>query len=146
MNNGDDKIRLDGKSCKIAPSDFKVFVKSKSSYFYPDATITCGELEFTDETKHVIKNPTAVFEILSPSTEDFDLGRKFFFYMQVDSVKELIAISSMCAEVRIGRRQADNSWKFETLNNLNDFLCIESIGVEVSLSTIYKNIEFKKSL
>lgn len=59
---------LEGKSCEIYPSDLRIFVKSKESYFYPDATIICGELEFADNVNETVTNPSVIFEILSPST------------------------------------------------------------------------------
>lgn len=62
---------LKDKSCNIFPSDLRIAVKSKNSYFYPDATIICGDPEFDeDHIRDTVKNPSVIFEILSPSTED----------------------------------------------------------------------------
>lgn len=70
---------LKGTPCNIFPGDLKVFVKSKDSYFYPDATIVCGDINLSDDKQEAVKNPEVIFEILSPSTEDFDLGKKILF-------------------------------------------------------------------
>lgn len=134
---------LKGKPCKIYPSNLRIYVKSKESYFYPDASIVCGELEFTD-TKHkdTVKNPAVIFEILSASTEDFDQGRKFFFYMQMESLKEYITIDSRSHLVRLGRRQADNSWKFEEYSSLSDKVLIHTIQFPLPLAEIYDGVQF----
>ena len=61
----------------------------KNSFFYPDATIICGEPQFDDDfIKDTVKNSTVIFEILSPSTEDYDIGKKLFFYMQIESLQQ----------------------------------------------------------
>ena len=131
---------LKGKPCNIYPSDLRVFVKSKDSYFYPDATIVCGELELTDEFKDTIKNPTVIFEILSPSTTDYDLGRKFFCYMQIDSLKEYITIDTASTQVRINRKQANGAWLFEEYYAIEDYVIIESIGLTINLKDVYSDV------
>lgn len=131
---------LKGKPYNIYPSDLRVFVKSKDSYFYPDATIVCGELELTDEFKDTIKNPTVIFEILSPSTTDYDLGRKFFCYMQIDSLKEYITIDTASTQVRINRKQANGAWLFEEYYSIEDYVIIESIGLTINLKDVYSDV------
>ena len=59
-------------------------MKWKNSYFYPDVIIVCDEPEFDDKKiKDTLKNPTIIFEILSPSTENYDIGKKLMYYMQI---------------------------------------------------------------
>ncbi|MGH2644459.1 MAG: Uma2 family endonuclease, partial [Chitinophagaceae bacterium] len=82
--------RLKDKPCKIYPSDLRVYVKEKESYFYPDATIICGDIEYSDAEKDTVKNPSVIFEILSPSTKDYDKGTKLFYYMQISSLRQYI--------------------------------------------------------
>lgn len=134
---------LKGKHCEVFVSQMRVAVKSKSSYFYPDASIFCEEPEETEESKITYKNPSVVFEVLSPSTADYDMGRKLFFYMQIDSLKEYVIIDSRKIDVRIGRRTADNSWKFETYTSTEDILTIETIRFPLKLSEIYGGVKFR---
>lgn len=130
---------LKGKPCDIYPSDLRVLVKSKDAYFYPDATIVCGELELSDEFKDTIKNPAVIVEILSPSTSDYDLGRKFFYYMQIESFKEYITIDTVSLQVRIGRKQNNGAWLFSEYNTIDDTFIIESIGFTISLQDVYQD-------
>jgi Uma2 family endonuclease len=86
---------LEDKPCDVFGSDLRISVKWKDSYFYPDVTILCDEPEFDDEKiKDTFKNPTVIFEILSASTEDYDVGRKQMYYMQISSLKQYIIIDS----------------------------------------------------
>lgn len=131
---------LKGKPCDIYPSDLRVLVKSKDAYFYPDATIVCGELDLSDDFKDTIKNPTIIFEVLSPSTTDYDLGRKFFYYMQIDTLKEYITIDTATLHVRIGNKQENGAWLFKEYNDANDSFTIESIALSISLQDVYSDI------
>lgn len=131
---------LKGKSCNIYPSDLRIYVKSKESYFYPDASIVCGELELSDDIKDTVKNPAVIFEILSPSTEDYDMGKKFFYYIQIESLKEYVMIDSTKPFIRIGRKQADNAWKFEEYKDKPGALHLNSIDFTLTLQDIYEGV------
>ncbi len=134
---------LKNKACNIFPSDLRIAVKSKNSFFYPDATIVCGEPEFDDDgIKDTVKNPSVIFEILSPSTEDYDTGKKFFFYMQIESLRQYIIIDSRSIQVRTATKMENGTWKFLELTQINDTLFIDSIQMEVGLDTIYDGIKF----
>lgn len=115
-------------------------VKSKDAYFYPDATIVCGELALADEFKDTFKNPTVIVEILSPSTSDYDLGRKFFYYMQIESFKEYITIDTVSLQIRIGRKQNNGAWLFSEYNTIADSFNIESIGFTIGLQDVYQDV------
>lgn len=131
---------LKNKSCNIYPSDLRVSVSSAELYTYPDATIVCDEPQMPDGRFDTITNPSVIFEIISPSTEDYDRGRKFFFYMQIPSLKEYILINSTNTYVQAARRQADGSWKFEDIRDMDATLSINTIGQSVPLKDIYANV------
>ena len=134
---------LKDKSCNIYPSDLRVAVKSKNSFFYPDATIVCGEPEFDeDSVKDTVKNPAVIFEILSPSTEDYDIGKKLFFYMQIESLHQYIIIDSRSVHARITIKMENGTWKFLELTEKNDTFLIDSIELSVSLNDIYNAVTF----
>lgn len=135
---------LYGKPCNIYPSDLRVYVKSRESYFYPDATIICGDIEYSDEEKDTVKNPSVIFEILSPSTEEYDTGKKLFFYMQMESLLQYIMINSTSLLVRSVKRQPDGAWRFQELEQTDEKLLIEAVGFELNLKDIYEGISFPK--
>jgi Uma2 family endonuclease len=134
---------LKDKSCEILPSDIRISVPSRESYMYPDAVIVCAQPEMEDDQFDTLKNPAVIFEILSPSTEDYDRGRKFFFYMQIPSFREYILIDSAQRFVEIRRRQEDGSWKFETVADPGGEVFISSIQISISMEEIYRNVIFQ---
>ena len=84
---------LKSKGCMIFANDLRLKISSANSYVYPDAMIICGEPELTEDKFDTVKNPSIIFEVISKSTEAND-RRKFFYYMQMDSVREIIFINS----------------------------------------------------
>lgn len=134
---------LQDKSCEIFGSDLRIAVKSKNSFFYPDAIIVCNELDFDENfIKDTVKNPTVIFEILSTSTEDYDNGKKLFYYMQIESLKQYIIIDSKKVHVRvITRRSEERTWKFDELINTKDKIFIEPINFEISIEDLYSGVK-----
>lgn len=135
---------LQEKTCEVFSSDLRIAVKTKNSFFYPDIIIACDELEFDENmVKDTVKNPTVIFEILSASTENYDLGKKTMFYMQIESLKQYIIIDSRSTHVRvITRRQEERTWRFDEFLNINDKILIEPINFELDLTDLYKGVKF----
>lgn len=134
---------LKSNSCDIYPSDLRIAVKSKNSFFYPDATIICGDPQFEDNSiPDTVKNPAVIFEILSPSTEDYDLGKKLFFYMQIESLEQYIIIDSQNIHVRIATKMDNGTWKFSELTQKEDSFFINPISLEILLTDLYDGVKF----
>lgn len=134
---------LKNKDCNIYPSDLRVAVKSKNSFFYPDATIICGEPEFDDDhIKDTVKNPSVMFEILSPATEDYDIGKKLFFYVQIESLKQYIIVDSRNIHIRIATRMDNGTWKFAELTKEDESILINPIDLQLHLQELYEGVNF----
>lgn len=135
---------LKDKSCDVFGSDLRISVRWNKSYFYPDATIVSDEPEFEDEKiKDTLKNPAVIFEILSASTEDYDLGRKQMYYMQIPSLKQYILVNSVKPVVRvITKKQEAGTWKFDEFNTIDEKVFIQPINFEISLVDLYKGVKF----
>lgn len=135
---------LRDKSCDVFGSDLRVSVKWQKSYFYPDVTIVCDEPEFDDEKiKDTLKNPAVIFEILSPSAEDYDIGRKQMHYMQIQSLQQYIIIDSQRINIRaITRRSEEKTWRFDEFNTIDDIVIIEPINLQLTISDLYKGVKF----
>jgi Uma2 family endonuclease len=133
---------LEGKGCQIFNNELRVEVKAKESYFYPDIAIVCGELEIADDKQDMIKNPAVVIEILSPSTEQYDVKRKKFFYMQMPSLKEYIMIDSTSVSVDLIRREpSSDKWENEVIIDKSSSLYIRTIELALPLTEVYKNVK-----
>jgi len=133
--------QLKGKGCDILTNDMRTAVKPADNYFYPDLVIVCGKPEIEDKKADILLNPTIIIEVLSKGTKDYDLGTKQFMYMQNPSVNEMAFVDSNIMNVKITRRQPDNLWKFEILDNPSDVLQFYAVDVRLPLKDIYDGIE-----
>jgi Uma2 family endonuclease len=133
---------LKGKDCQVLPSHMRVGTPLSDSYMYPDALIVCGKPELEDDMFDTLKNPSVIFEIISPSTSLYDKGRKFFFYQQIPSLKEYIMVDSRQILIQLGRKQPDGSWRFEQISQPNSVLKITTIEFNLPLSEIYLGADF----
>jgi Uma2 family endonuclease len=135
-------VLLKDRPCEILPSDIRISVPSKTSYMYPDAVNVCGQPEMEDDKFDTLKNPVVIFEILSPSTEDHDRGKKFFFYRQIPSFSEYILVDTTRRFVELSRRQEDGSWVFGVVSDPEGNVPITAIQSKISMDEIYRNIQF----
>ena len=142
---GDIVAHLKGKPCKIFGSDLRVHTQLKSFYTYPDAVVICGEPSFVDNEFDTIINPTILFEILSPSTEEYDRTIKFEFYKNIPSLKQYVLIDSQKFLIEVFTKQEDKSWRSEKYNNPEDEWTLETINYKTKLRTIYEGVVFKNS-
>lgn len=132
---------LKNQKCSILPSHMRVSTPMHDSYMYPDASIVCDEPQLEDDKFDTLLNPSVIFEVLSPSTRNVDKGRKFFFYQQIPSLQEYIMIDSSKRFIQIARRQSNNSWKFESLDETHTSFVIQTINFGLSFSEIYRETD-----
>jgi len=133
--------QLKGKGCVVLTNDMRTAINPADSYFYPDLIIVCGKPEIEDKKADILLNPDIIIEVLSIGTKDYDLGTKQFIYMQNPSVKEMAFVDSTIMNVKVTRRQPDNSWKFEILKDPKDVLQFYFIDIKLTLDDIYQGIE-----
>lgn len=132
-------LALKDRQCIVATSDLRVKVDATGLYTYPDATIVCGDLEFDDEKRDTVLNPTVLVEVLSESTEKYDRGRKSQHYRRIPSLKALVLVSQEDFHVEWHTRESD-SWLLNERTGLDQELDIQSLGIRISLAEIYRNV------
>ena len=133
---------LKDKDCDVFPSDLRVTTPLLSSYMYPDVSIVCGHVEKRDDQFDTITNPSVIIEVMSPSTQERDLGYKFWYYLQIPSLKEYILIDSQTHSVKTITKQGDNFFKTFDINDVNSCLTISTIGMTLPLNDIYRRVSF----
>jgi len=134
--------QLRDRPCEVYPTDLRVQVSHTGLYTYPDVVVVCGEPRFEDEQLDTLLNPTVILEVLSPTTESYDRGRKFEHYRTLGSLAEYLLVSQ--AQPRIERflRQDDGLWLFGDAAGLESALTMPSIGCELKLAEVYAKVRF----
>lgn len=140
---GEARQSLKGKPCVVYTSDLRVKVSSTGLYTYPDATIVCGDLQFDDERRDTVTNPTVIVEVLSDSPEKYDRGRKSSHYRQIPSVREIILIAQDEAHVERYVRQPEGGWLLLEERDLNGSFNLSSLNVTIAMSELYRNVKFE---
>ena len=135
---------LEYSDCVVFSSDVKVGVEPAKHFFYPDASVVCGEVELEKDRNDTIVNPVAVFEVLSKSTRDYDRGTKFVAYRQILALREYILIDQHSLWVEHYFKDEKGRWFLEDLNKPQDILKLDSIGVQLPLQRIYRRLDLGK--
>lgn len=132
---------LKGRDCRVWGPDQRFHVEASNAYFYPDLVVVCGERKYSDSKQMNLLNPTSIFEILSPSTERFDLGDKFLHYQKLESLQEYVLVRQ---NQPIVRRYAklEGKWVFSSIIGLESRTPLVLEDSEVSLADIYEDVEF----
>lgn len=137
------KNALRGRSCRVYGASLRVKVPIYSPYRYPDLSALCGQPIFEDfYGLEVLTNPSLIVEILSPSTESFDVGDKFTYYKSIESFTEYLLVAQDRLRVILYTKQEDNVWIQREFNSLSDKLYLSSLDCEIAVADIYENIEF----
>lgn len=132
--------QLKNRPCLAYVNDMRVKVSATGLYTYPDVAALCGEPQFEDEQMDTLLNPSAIIEILSPSTEAYDRGDKFAHYRRLPSLMEYVLIAQNKVRVEHYIRQ-DRRWVLTELDSLEDILGLVSIQCEILLGEIYAKVE-----
>lgn len=141
------QLALRDSPCRAYTHDMRVFAAESRAYVYPDIVVACPPIEFKDAKRDTLLNPQVVVEVLSPSTESYDRGKKFDLYRQSESLRQYVLIAQDEPRVMSYIRQSDGvAWLLTPLEGLNAVLEFPTLGVSVPLSEIYRNVEFPPPL
>ncbi|MBS1829508.1 MAG: Uma2 family endonuclease [Acidobacteria bacterium] len=113
---------------------------SPTQYLYPDVLVFCGQPELSKESDPSLTNPKVIFEILSPSTSDYDFGAKFQLYRQLPSFEEYILIAQDQPKVEVFRRLPDGRWILTIYEGLEATISLDSLNIQLPLSEIYARV------
>lgn len=139
-------MRLKPKDCRPYSNDMRLHIPDTTFYTYPDIVVVCGKEEFLDSEFDTLLNPIFLVEVVSPSTADYDIGRKFMRYRSITTLKEYWTISSY--EYRLQKflkNDKDNSWVLSETISPTDTMVISSLELTVPLIEIYDGVEMKLS-
>jgi Uma2 family endonuclease len=115
---------------------------SNRRYTYPDVIVVCDEPRYLDEQQDTLLNPTLIVEVLSPSTESFDRGRKFAYYRSIASLAHYLMVASERVSADLYARQPDGRWLLTAVEQPQDILEIPSIDCRLTLADLYEKVEF----
>ena len=123
--------------CTVLPTEMRVKVEAARFYTYPDIAIVCGEEQYADAKQTTLLNPSAIIEVLSPSTEAYDRGEKFAYYKKLASLSEYVLVGQERMRVEHHLRRPDGTWPVTVLEAAEAVLELLA-GARIPLREIYR--------
>jgi len=140
---GELRARLRDSACSVFGSDLRIKAGS-GLYTYPDATVICEAARFDDAVRDTVVNPTALFEVLSSSTEAFDRGEKFHRYRRIASLQTYAMVSQDLARIECYHRTGD-AWVLVEHDGLEASASLPAMGCELPLHEVYARVDLPRS-
>jgi Uma2 family endonuclease len=141
------KNHLRGKGCKVQMADAKVGVSHHGPFHYPDVMVSWDLHD--QKARQVIYHPCLIVEVLSPSTEAFDRGKKFRHYRRIDSLKEYVLVETDKMNVECYRVNENGKWELTsysleetTEDGTNLEIYLTSVDFRCSISLLYEDVVF----
>jgi Uma2 family endonuclease len=137
---------IESDRCIALNSDVKIKIQASEKYVYPDASATCDERVRkasryeNRQTTQFISHPSLIVEVLSPSTEAYDRGKKFKLYQRSIALMEYVLVSAEEIEIEVFRKNDRGKW--EVTNYVaGDAVELESINLTFLIDRVYRGIE-----
>jgi Uma2 family endonuclease len=130
--------RLRGGPCRTFSSDLRIRVPETGLATYPDVAVVCGPWASDPQSASTITNPKLVVEVLSKSTQDYDLGEKFEHYRRIPSLEAVLFVWQTEVRMELRSRQADGSW-VTTVHPPGDTVNIGALKCSLDIDEIYRD-------
>jgi Uma2 family endonuclease len=127
------------RDCEVYINDVKVQVQANRKYFYPDVVVTC---DTGDQDTQLVHYPCLIVEVLSPSTEAVDRGKKFTHYRRFTTLREYILIQPEQPIVEVFAKNIAGKWELAEYG-MDDVIQLESIGCSIAVKDLYDRVKFE---
>src|SRR5437868_7807482 len=124
---------LKGSQCRVYNSDVQLQLSAKR-YVFPDITVSCDQRDRNQ--KETIRYPCVVVEVLSPTTEATDRGKKAAYYRACSTIQEYIMVDSTEVLVEVHRREEER-WTINTFEP-GETIILESLGIRFPIEEAYE--------
>ncbi len=131
-------LKLKGKPCEPFGSDARIHIEKNTLFTYPDISVICGEPVSLNNDGLNFLNPSIIFEVLSPSTRNYDRGEKFKLYQDIPTLKEYVLVDSETINIEAWHINEQGIWELKEYNNVNETLPLPAIKVSLKLKNIYE--------
>jgi Uma2 family endonuclease len=128
---------LAGTPCRTFLTDMKLRPLGADDFFYPDVFVTCAEADRA--LAQFKREPSLVFEVLSPTTAAYDRGEKFARYRRIASVREVVFVDIDTRRVDVHRRGADGLFVLHAFEPGEDVV-LASVGLTLTAETLFAEV------
>ncbi len=129
--------RLVPSSCRVFNSDQRIHMAAPGTFTYADGLGVCGKPEFDSDQKDNLLNPLLIVEVLTPSTQDYDRGKKFELYRTIESFREYLIVHQDRRFVEHHSKQEDGSWVLREYTGTSATVAIPRLDLQIPLLDLY---------
>lgn len=117
--------------CRVY-SNASVFRSERTeSVLTPDLTLSCTERE---RGARVVPAPVVVIEVLSPSTQDYDLGRKGLACKDIESMQDIVLVYADTRRI-LHRRRTPDGWLEQ--DYIGGTITLGGVAVTLDVEALY---------
>jgi Uma2 family endonuclease len=136
---------LKPRDCRVYGSDMRVLCPNGLGT-YPDASIVCGEPQFQGDGQDTLLNPVVIAEVLSPTSEAYDRGKKFEHYRSLPSLQEYVLISQDHVRIdHFARQSRTGQWLLTTYDDSAGLLDLPGVDISLGIAEIYAKVTFEQT-
>ena len=128
---------LRGGPCRAYNSDMKVRV-SETRYVHPNVTVSCDSRD--RGTTDFLQLPRLVVEVLSPSTEAYDRGKKLKHYIACPSIEEYLLVDARSMRIEMYRKE-QKKWVYMAFGS-DDEVELTSLDTHFPVTDAYEDVIF----
>ena len=144
------KSHLRGSRCRPFVFDVKLGISENGPFHYPDVMVSCDDRD--RDATNVIYHPCFIAEVLSPSTEAFDRGKKFQNYRNIETLQEYVLLDATQMSVECFRRMPNYKWELTSYiavdanaNGQEIEVFLSSLEFKFPIAFIYEDVRFEES-
>ncbi|MBL8205809.1 MAG: Uma2 family endonuclease [Blastocatellia bacterium] len=138
--------QLANSTCRAFGPDVGLKVPAAPPFRFPDASVVCGQPVIQDfHGIDLLVNPVLIVEVLSDSTADYDLGKKFLAYQSIESFREYLAVAQKHSHVMQYTKEQNGLWVRRDFIGMDSEIQLASLNIPLTLKEIYENVQFPAS-
>lgn len=135
------RARLRTGGCRVLSQGTLVAPDGSDDTFLPDVAVFCGEAQRRKvRGADVLQNPLLLVEVLSPSTADYDHGRKWLSYRGIPSLQHYLLVAQDQARVEGYTRHGEHFWHYTETLGLDSEVRLEALDMTLRLAEIYEGV------
>lgn len=133
-------VRLKETDYRTYSSDMRVQVAATGDFLYPDVVVARRVRDSALEPQDILRDPILIAEVLSPSTEAHDRGRKLLSYQAIPTLQHYLLVSQDQPHVEHLTRQGTAGWSTHDVRGLDQAVEVLDLGCEAPMAEIYFDV------
>lgn len=135
------------RGCNLFSENVKLELLPKQYYVYPDLMLTCAPADLDLKDKLLVRSPSLIVEVLSPSTASYDKGLKMDYYFQLPSLQYYVVVDSERQHIACWARadESGTKWTYTMHSQAEEVLDLPLLGLQISVQEVYEGVSFEEN-